>query len=435
MPWFERMFRGALGLLMGSTLVVPLSVAAGPVDAELRRVKDAAPVALADPMEKKDAASKALQVRRWNPRAGLSQLAGNSTPDTAQYLDLNTQWSDTLDVQDEEDWYYVHVPSGGKVTAFLNTVNDASLDYDLYAFSYDATTFALTLEAQSLFGPAHYEQTSVTGAAGSYFFFMVHAYQGADPVNPYTLVVLHSATPDVAEPDDNPWQAQSANSGLNATRTLDNGFDEDWVVFNVGLQNNYKFSLSTAAAATYQLQIFSNPGGAPAATVNKNASATYSLPPGTWYVRVLSLDVVEPATPYTLRVGVAPASIVLDRVDTENGYSGYHNFGFGLAWRVRYFATFVGSLTDIYGQPVANAPVDITVFTPSTYQAQTDVSGASDANGQFTITTNVPHAWGRESRKVYLFREYYDRASFTITSGTTSLSRAVYHYAHSVYEP
>ncbi|MFP2959994.1 Ig-like domain-containing protein [Myxococcus sp. 1LA] len=152
-------------------------------------------------------------------------------------------------------------------------------------------------------------------------------------------------------------------------------------------------------------------------------------------MRVLSLDVVEPSTPYTVRAGIAPASIVLDRVDTQSGYNGYFNFGFGFAWRLLYHATFVGSVTDIYGQPVPNAPVDITLNTPNTIQKVTHVSGVTDANGQFSIYTSIPHAWGTEWRQVYVFKEYYDRASFIIQSGTTSLSRAVYHYAHQIDSP
>ncbi|QRK11770.1 hypothetical protein JQX13_17925 [Archangium violaceum] len=423
------------------TMVAPCMAlaASASIDDGLKRAKEQASAgAVMAPIKQ---APKPLELKKWRPgegqaRAGALQGAANNTPGTAQYLNLNSQWSDTLDVQDEQDWYYVHVPNGGKVTAFLSTVNDASLDYDLYAYRYNPVDGTLTPQSQSFYGPTHYEQVSATATAGEYLFFMAHAYQGADPVNPYTLVVLYSNAPDTDEPDDNPWQAKDVTAGLNATtRTLDNAFDEDWAVLNVSLQNTYTFSLNTAAAGNYQLQIFgANPGGAPAAVVNKNTTASYSLPPGTWYVRVLSLDTVEPGTNYTVRAGVAAASVVVSKVDSSTD-GAFVNYGYGSAWRVRYNAIFIGSVTDMYGLPLPNAPIDITVNTPETITATTTVSGVSDANGQFNITVTLPPAWGRRTYQLYDFKHYYDLASYTLSSGGASTGAGLYHFAHSTYSP
>jgi hypothetical protein len=438
MTWKEWVGGRALRWLCIPMVALPLTVAAASASPELKNTQAWSPATLMEAPLRAPGAPKPLDVGQWQPRlsgSGVSQATANNSPETAQFLSLDTQWSDTLDVQDEEDWYYTYVPNGGKVTAFLSTVNDASVDFDLYLYKYDPVDGSLTPQTQSLFGPTHYEQASTTATAGDCYFFMVHAYQGASPVNPYTLVLVQSSAPDVAEPDDNPWQARGVSAGLNATQTLDNALDEDWAVIQVPRQNNYKFSLNTAAAANYRLQLFSNPNGAPAATVNKNASATYTLPAGTWYLRVLSLDTVEPATPYTVRAGVSAASLALSRIDTDSGAGGYYNRGYGYAWEVYHFATFVGSLKDIHGAPVPNAPVDIVISTPETVVKETRFSGAADANGNFTFRVDIPAARGTRYYQQYNFKYYFDLASYNIKSGAVNASANLYHYAHVRYSP
>ncbi|MGE6761639.1 hypothetical protein ACQKGO_26745 [Corallococcus interemptor] len=373
--------------------------------------------------------------RGFVPGGGMGLQGPNTGPGTAQYLDLNTQWSDTLDAQNAQGWYYVYVPANGKVTAFLQTVGNTSIDYDLYLYKFNPVDSTLTPQAQSFYGPAHYEQVSTTATAGDYYFVMVHAYQGADPVNPYTLAVMYSNTPDSDEPDDNPWQAKSLSTAVSVSRTLDNAFDEDWRVLTVAQQNTFAFSLNTAATGTYQLQIFSNPHGTPAATVSKNTQSNYQLPAGTWYVRVLSLDTVTPGTPYTLRIGAAANTITLTSVDTDGGNGGYLNYGYGNAWRVYRMATVNGRVVDKFGNGVPNAPVNVVVYTPNTYQSQSQGSGVSQANGNFSVYVSLPAAAGRYSYDNWVSMHYYDLASFSMQSDIASASHPLYHFAYSMYQP
>ncbi|RKH70095.1 carboxypeptidase-like regulatory domain-containing protein [Corallococcus aberystwythensis] len=421
-------------------LTVSSAVAASParLDEGLMRLKQqpsgSAAMAPAKSIEAPRISRDALP-RGFTPGGGMGLQGPNTDPGTAQYLDLNTQWSDTLDTQGAQGWYYVYVPANGKVTAFLQTVGNTSVDYDLYLYKFNPLDGTLTLQAQSFYGPAHYEQASTTATAGDYYFIMVNAYQGADPVNPYTLAVLSSNTPDSDEPDDNPWQAKSLSTAVSVTRTLDNAFDEDWRVLTVTQQNTYAFSLNTAATGTYQVQIFSNPNGAPAATVSKNTQANYQLPAGTWYVRVLSLDTVTPGTSYTLRIGSAGSAITLSSVTTDGGNGGYLNYGYGDAWRVYRTATVSGRVVDQFGNGVPNAPVTVVVYTPSTYQSQSQVSGVSQANGYFSVYVNLPAAAGRKSYDNGISMHYYDLASVGMQADLASSSSLLYHFAYSIYQP
>ena len=436
--------RAILKPLVVMLVTVSSAAAAKPerLDEGLKRAKELAPdSAVMAPARSGEGArfpelSGAALPRGHAPGGGMTLQGPNTDPGSAQYLDLNTQWSDTLDVQNAQGWYYVYVPANGKVTAFLQTVNNTSIDYDLYLYKYNPLDGTLTPQAQSFYAPAHYEQVSTAAAAGDYYFIMVHAYQGADPVNPYTLAMLYSSTPDSAEPDDNPWQARSVTAGLSASKTLDNAFDEDWHVLTVTQQNTFAFSLSTAATGTYQLQLFSaNPNGAPAATVSKNTQSNYVLPAGTWYARVLSLDTVTPGTPYTLRIGAAASAVTLSSVDTDGGNGGYLNYGYGNAWRVYRTATINGRVVDQLGNGVPNAPVNVVVYTPSTYQTQSQGSGVSQSNGNFSVSVSLPAAAGRLSYDNWISMHYYDLASFSVQADIASASYPLYHFAYSIYQP
>lgn len=431
--------RAILKPLVVMLLTVSSAVAASPVrlDEDLKRFKALPPgSAVMAPLKSVEAPRVPGLSGAALPRGGMSLQGPNTDPNTAQYLDLDTQWSDTLDVQNAQGWYYVYVPANGKVTAFLQTVSNTSIDYDLYLYKYNPLDGALTLQAQSFYAPAHYEQVSTTATAGDYYFIMVHAYQGADPVNPYTLAVLYASTPDSDEPDDNPWQAKSISTGINVTRTLDSAFDEDWRVLTVAQQNTFSFSLNTAATGTYQMQLFSaNPNAAPAATVSKNTQSNYVLPAGTWYVRVLSLTTVTPGTPYTLRIGASASAISLSSVDTNGGNGGYLNYGYGDAWRVYRTATVNGRLVDQYGNGVPNAPVNVIVYTPSTYQAQSQASGVSQVNGYFSVSVSLPAAAGRLTYDNWVSMHYFDRASFSVQADIAGASYPLYHFAYSIYQP
>ncbi|WP_224361120.1 hypothetical protein [Hyalangium versicolor] len=365
-------------------------------------------------------------------------FGANNSPQTAQYLDLNTQVSATLAVQDEQAWYYVYVPANGKVTAFLQTVNNASLDYDLYLYKYNPADGTLALQAYSFYAPTHYEQVSTPAATGEIYFIAVHAYQGADPVNPYTLAVLYSSLPDVDEPNDNPWQARSATDGISASRTLDNAFDEDWTALTVTQENTFVFSLNTAATGTYQLHLFAtNIHGTSLATVNKNTQAAFTLSPGTWYVRVLSLDTVTPAEPYTVRVAVAAGALTDIKVLNHTGVEDYINYNpaYGPSWRIQTTATFKGTLKDRYGRVLPNTPVNLAVYTPSTYRKQTFATGVSDASGAFSIPVELPGALGVLKYDFVFGAEHYDMASFTLSAEGASVGRHLWHYAYTEWYP
>jgi len=388
---------------------------------------------------KENKAKYELKAKHVDPQLVKGLVSGtegtNNSPGTAAPLTLDVPIQDTIDAQGEQDWYIVYVPNAGKVTAVLDTVSNSAIDYDLHMFKYDEATGTLVNQIDSMYGPAHYEQLSTVADAGSYYFVAVDSYQGFDAVNPYTLGVMYSDLPDDQEPDDNPWQAKLQTGAFTKTGNLDNVFDEDWIKLTIAQGNRFTFNLNNPAGTVqYRANIY-NANLAAVGSVSNNGTVTYQLTAGTYYLNVATLNAVEPVTPYRLSMSAAAASISLTDVMTDSGNGGYIDYGSGYKWRVRYFATFVGQMKDINGNPAPNVPVSIQVNTPQTYQSVSTASGTTDTFGNFAVTVNLPHARGVYTWYGYASIHYYDIASATISSTLVQGTVPLYHYGFSTYRP
>lgn len=367
-------------------------------------------------------------------KQGLTTEGTNNSPDTATFMNLNTMISDTIAAAGEQDWYLTYAPDAGKLTAFLQTVNNASIDYDLHVFKYNETTGTLENELVSAYGPTHYEQLSTLASAGGYYFICVNSYQGSDAVNPYTLALPYATAYDSIEPDDNPWQAVAKSGGYTASQTLDNGFDEDWTKFTVSKTDHYTFSFTAPAAHNYQVQIYNSSLGL-VYTLNKNNQSLLKMSPGTYYFKVATTDTVDPSAAYqlSLRYMVPPASITITDIETDGGVYGKPSYYTGGDWyRVKSVPTFIGYVTDAQGARVPNTPLTFTVDTPQTYRSTTTAYGMTDANGAFRFSMQIPYAAGVYSYDNWVSTHYYDHASFTIQSIGASYSDGLYHFAYQI---
>lgn len=366
---------------------------------------------------------------------GIQLLATNTDPNSAIYMNLNTQISNTISAQGEQNWYYVYSPSAGKLTFNLQTVKSAGIDYDLHVFKLNLATGVLENEQISAFGPLTDEQLSTLVSADSYYFICVNSYQGFDTVTPYKLTALYSSTPDAAEADDHPLQAQAYSGRFTVDQTLDNAYDVDWIKFTVSQNNYFTFSFSNVpASSTYQVGIYDGNLNR-LATLSKNSAVTYSIGAGVYYLRVASLDSVVPASAYRLSANVAATSVTLVQVDTDGGNGGFLNYGRGSFWRVYRSTTVIGYLKDTYGNPVPNAPVNVIINTPQTYVTSTQAAGTTDAGGNFRISLSLPAARGTYAYDNWVSIHYYDMASLGIGSSITQYSTSLYHFAYSVYSP
>ncbi|ADO75076.1 hypothetical protein [Stigmatella aurantiaca] len=125
----------------------------------------------------------------------------------------------------------------------------------------------------------------------------------------------------------------------------------------------------TAAGEVTPLGANNSPGTAQYLYLNTQVSApwhtqgAFTLPPGNWYVRVLSLDTVIPAEPFTVRVAVAAGSRTAVKVLNHAGVEDDINYGYGYSWRMQTSATFQGIWKDRYGRVLPNTPVNLAVYT------------------------------------------------------------------------
>jgi hypothetical protein len=82
---------------------------------------------------------------------------------------------------------------------------------------------------------------------------------------------------------------------------------------------------------------------------------------------------------------------------------------------------------DRYGRVLPNTPVNLVVYTPSTYRKETSASGLSDANGAFSIPVELPAALGTLAYDFVFGAEYYDLANFRLSADGVSVGRHLYH--------
>lgn len=215
-----------------------------------------------------------------------AQAAENHDPNSAIYIDLDTVYNDTLTAEGQSNWYYVNVPTAGKLTAYMQTLADPNIDYDLTLYTYNTSSGTLENPINSQYGPTTNEQLSSVIQPG-YYFVCINSYSGFDSANPYYFIIKYSQTYDSGEPDDNIAQArQKTDNYFVVNQTLDNQFDVDWIYLSLSVSKSLFMTLGNVPTeCTYKLDVFdSNLNGI--GTLSQNTTALIELQPGTYYFRV-----------------------------------------------------------------------------------------------------------------------------------------------------
>ncbi len=237
----------------------------------------------------------------------ITRAATNHDPNNAIYIGLDTVYSDVLTEEGQSNWYYVYVPTAGKLTAFVQTLPNVNIDYDLTVYKYNLSTGMLEAPVYSQYGPAMDEQLSSIVQPG-YYFICVNSYSGFDALNPYYFIIQYSQSYDSAEPDDNILQApQKTGSYFSVNQTLDNQFDVDWMRISLSTAKSMFITLGNVASpCVYKMDIFdSNFNGL--GTLSQNTNGLISLQAGTYYFRVRSQSGF--GSGYTLTVNQVANSI------------------------------------------------------------------------------------------------------------------------------
>ncbi|MFS0838517.1 Ig-like domain-containing protein [Paenibacillus sp. 1P03SA] len=443
--------------LAGSALLGGL---AGQAESSASAVPAAAPVVvkggdLNSPAEFKSGrhalpdSSKPLEAPQSLEKAARNQgltvnvnAALNNNPNNAAQVVTGAVYSDKITEADGQRWYVFQTTAPGKLTAYLQTIPSASIDYDLHLFRYDPATSSLVEQETSSYGPQSNEQISRIAPAGIYFL-AVSAYTGFDANTAYYFTVVESASYDTAEPDDNIWHAQQTTDSFTVSgRTIDNSLDADWIKYTVTAAKSFHIKLANSApGTTYQLQIFNQNLGS-VGTVDQNKDVDGSLSPGTYYLRVVSLNSFNASVPYSLTFGEfkAPASVDIVSIKSDpNVDAGQRiNYGEGNKWRIQNYLTVTGLAKDASGAPAFNAPVTVYIQTKLNNKIYSG-TGTTSSNGTFSVTiSGIQPAIGQNAFYGYASTHYYDIIPILFYSGGTQLSAndsSLYHFGYSIYSP
>lgn len=156
----------------------------------------------------------------------------NDNPNNAQYIQMDTVYSDYLTEQIQTRWYVFEASEAGKLTAYMQTVASTFVDYDLHLFKLNESTMTLEDQVYSTYGPSMNEQVA-TLTTGGIYFIAIDSWNGYDNTNPFAFIVTHSPSFDNNEPDDNIWQATIYSTTFNHFGTIDNEFDQDWIILSL----------------------------------------------------------------------------------------------------------------------------------------------------------------------------------------------------------
>ncbi|MDK8179967.1 Ig-like domain-containing protein [Paenibacillus sp. UMB4589-SE434] len=364
----------------------------------------------------------------------------NNNPNSAIPVVTSVVYSDKISEANGERWYTFQTTTPGKVTVYLQTVQNAAVDYNLHLFRLDTTTYNLVEQEISSYGPQTNEQISRIAPAGIYYV-AVNAQAGFDAANPYLFTIQESPVYDSAEPDDNVWRAKPLTDSINLLQqTLDNLYDEDWVKLTVTAAKSFRINFTNSAPNTnYQVQLF-NQNLQSLGTINQNTDVLGSFAQGTYYIRVLSLSSYNAVQPYKLTFTEfkAPTQVNITHVSTISDVNAGQriNYGEGYMWRFKDSITITGLAKDASGAPAFNAPITVAFLTKlnnKVYQAQTTTS----ANGTFSVTiSGVQPAIGQYSAHVTVSRHYYDIIPLQVYYNGSALSAndtTLYHYAYSIW--
>ncbi|SFF31775.1 hypothetical protein SAMN04487969_12549 [Paenibacillus algorifonticola] len=367
----------------------------------------------------------------------VTQAVYNTDPGNAYTINTGQVYFDYIDQAGGQKWFNFQTTTPTKLTAFLQTVQSASVDYDLHLFRLDLDTLQLVEEYYSVYGPQMDEQVSRIAPAGIYYL-AVNTVAGFDASNPFYFTVVQSSVYDSAEPDDNYVYAKAKTSAFTVSQTIDNAFDEDWIKFTVSTAKQYTISFNNpAASTTYQVNIY-NQNLNQLATINQNTSGTYNMSAGTYYFRVLSTSSFNASQPYTFSVSNAAAAVTVSSITSDPNVSGYMTYGYGNKYRIQNYITVTGSARDSSGAAAANVPITVsirTVLNNLVYSATT----TTNSSGGFTASiSSIQPGVGLYGYDNWVSYHYFDIIPIQFSSNNavlTSNENTLYHFAYQIYQP
>ncbi|RFA33517.1 hypothetical protein CAI16_14355 [Virgibacillus dokdonensis] len=278
----------------------------------------------------------------------VSDQATNDSPNNAAAIDIGGVYKDYITEEGQQKWYRFENSMAGKLTVVMQTVQSTSIDYDLHLFKLNEETMTLEEVVTSSYGGGKNEQLSKLTEGGIYYI-AVNSVSGADPNSPFAFLVQHSPSYDQNEPDDNIYQASAYLNNIYLSQTIDNGYDMDWIIFQVDEEKTFTVNLNNPSSANYQLDIF-DPELNALAGLGDNTNYSIVFPAGTYLLRVQSTSLEHDADQkYTLDIrekAKEGTSVVISNIGTDDNVEGYIDYGYGYKYRIKNFINVKGQLFD-----------------------------------------------------------------------------------------
>ncbi|WP_079710782.1 hypothetical protein [Paraliobacillus ryukyuensis] len=372
--------------------------------------------------------------------SSVTSQATNDSPNTPAIIEIGQVYTDKITEEGQQKWYRFEHNNSGKLTVIMQTVQSASIDYDLHLFKLNEETMTLEEEVISSYDSEKNEQLSKISEGGIYYI-AVNSVTGSEPNLPFTFLVQQSTSYDQKEPDDNIYQAPAYLNHIYESQTIDNSYDLDWFILQVDQEKTLTVNLDNPSSADYQLDIFDLELNG-LAGLEDNEKYSISFPPGTYLLRVQSTSLDYDANQsYTLDIkeqaGEATSAEILN-INTDGNVEGYMNYGYGYKWRIDGFMEVEGKAVDENGTPVPNTNIEVRIITVLNNRAYIE-PGLTDRKGNFKIKIpKIQEAVGNYSYTTYSSYHYFDIIPFDIMSNGKVLDsneNSLYHFAYSTYRP
>ena len=251
--------------------------------------------------------------------AELNESASNDTYDVSQQISNASIVYGYFNAVDDADYYRIDVTDRGTFMANISHGSATSF-LTLYNFSNQVIASSGGCCGAAVHGIAY------SLDPGTYYL-RVLSDSVEDLVNPYTLAlsgtVLGTVSPDIYEENDSFTTAipVTGTGPITMQGYLDTINDADYFSFEVTTRSTFLVTIAHATSPSFmtlynsQFAAVTNSGGCCGAATH---TMTQSLDPGTYYVRVLSDNVSNLNTPYTLTFTGTAFNVPSPDVNEEN---------------------------------------------------------------------------------------------------------------------
>ncbi|MBB5020403.1 hypothetical protein HNQ59_003722 [Chitinivorax tropicus] len=374
------------------------------------------------------------------PNAAASASGELPIPSSATILSEGLAQPDLPASVSETKWYRIDNTTKRKLTVQLTGPSTPGVDYDLYFYRTNAAGTALQQVALSQFKTQATEQLSYIADVGTYYVG-VNAASGLDTANPFQLVFRASTGHDISEPDDSPWQAPKLTLKTPFTllnHTKDQDEDQDWQKLELGKETElmamlHKNDDQTIPYENIVLNIF-NDQFSLVKTITAFSFSQVKLGKGAYYLQFAG---GKAGSGYSLRIKeVLPPQanrVQITKIDSSGGVAGFMNYGHGNKWRVKGDITVNGTAFGSNDQPIANAPVKVSIWSRLN-NAYITASANTSANGTFNIPLKLVPAIGNHQYDNSISWHYYDIVDIQFNNGEKNIPANIFDLYHFAYQ-